>query len=153
LKKNKGELIKSFCGGPGGSFFKKRPLAAGGKFVLALIVIGFLLNVGCKTSSNELTLIITTGQWSLTHANDGFGYILLEISGYTNGERVTVRTLGDGLISEDELQLDENKHFNETITIAFSHMGYTPPVQMDTTVTAYRGDEKKEVTLESGNIW
>jgi hypothetical protein len=24
-------LIKSFCGGPGGSFFKKRPLAAGGK--------------------------------------------------------------------------------------------------------------------------
>ena len=22
---------KSFCGGPGGSFFKKRPLAAGGK--------------------------------------------------------------------------------------------------------------------------
>ena len=24
-------LIKSFCGGPGGSFYKKRPLAAGGK--------------------------------------------------------------------------------------------------------------------------
>jgi hypothetical protein len=24
-------LIKSFCGGPGGSFCKKRPLAAGGK--------------------------------------------------------------------------------------------------------------------------
>jgi CubicO group peptidase (beta-lactamase class C family) len=24
-------VIKSFCGGPGGSFYKKRPLAAGGK--------------------------------------------------------------------------------------------------------------------------
>jgi hypothetical protein len=24
-------LIKSFCGGPGGGFFKKSPLAAGGK--------------------------------------------------------------------------------------------------------------------------
>jgi hypothetical protein len=23
-------IIKCFCGGPGGSFFKKRPLAAGG---------------------------------------------------------------------------------------------------------------------------
>jgi hypothetical protein len=26
----KGPLIKSFCGGPGGGFFKKSPLAAGG---------------------------------------------------------------------------------------------------------------------------
>jgi hypothetical protein len=26
-------LIKSFCGGPGGSFFKKRPLVAEGKEV------------------------------------------------------------------------------------------------------------------------
>jgi hypothetical protein len=25
------EIIKSFCGGPGGGFFKKSPLAAGGK--------------------------------------------------------------------------------------------------------------------------
>jgi hypothetical protein len=25
------DQIKSFCRGPGGSFFKKRPLAAGGK--------------------------------------------------------------------------------------------------------------------------
>jgi len=25
------KLIKSFCGGPGGGFFKKSPLAAGGK--------------------------------------------------------------------------------------------------------------------------
>ena len=122
-------------------------------FVLVLFVSGFLLNVGCNIFSKDLALVITTAQWSLAHANDGFGYILLEISGYTNGERVTVLTFGDGLISEDELQLDENKHFNETVTIAFSHIGYTPPVQMDTTVTAYRGHEKKEVKLESGNIW
>jgi hypothetical protein len=146
------KLNKSFFGVQG-RFFQKKPLAAGGKLVLVLIVIGFLLNIGCNIFSKDLDLVITTAQWSLTHANDGFGYILLEISGYTNGERVTVRTFGDGLISEDELQLDENKHFNEKVTIAFSHMGYTPPVQMDTTVTAYRGDEKKEVKLESGNIW
>jgi hypothetical protein len=25
------KIIKSFCGGPGGGFFKKSPLAAGGK--------------------------------------------------------------------------------------------------------------------------
>jgi hypothetical protein len=29
MTKTKDSLIKSFCGGPGGSFFKKRPLAAG----------------------------------------------------------------------------------------------------------------------------
>ena len=121
--------------------------------MLTLIAIGFLLNVGCKTSSNELTLIISTAEWSLTYENTGFGYILLRIGGYTNGERVTVLTSGDGLISEHELQLDEDKHFNEIVTIAFSHIGYTPPVQVDTTVTAYRGQEKIEVTLESGNIW
>jgi hypothetical protein len=28
---NKKLLIKNFCGGPGGGFFKKNPLAAGGK--------------------------------------------------------------------------------------------------------------------------
>jgi hypothetical protein len=122
-------------------------------FMLTLIAPGFLLNVGCKTSSNELILIISTAQWSLTHENTGFGFILLRINGYTNGEQVTVLTFGDGLISEHELQLDEDKHFNETVTIAFSHMGYTPPVQADTTVTAYRGQEKTEIKLESGNIW
>ena len=57
------------------------------------------------------------------------------------------------IIDPHELQLDEHKDFNETVNIAFSHMGYTPPVQMDTTVTAYRGQKKKEVKLESGNIW
>jgi hypothetical protein len=29
-----GRAIKSFCGGPGGSFFKKRPLVAEGKNIL-----------------------------------------------------------------------------------------------------------------------
>lgn len=122
-------------------------------FMLVLIVLGFLLNVGCKTSSNELNLIISTAEWYLTHESTGFGFILLRIKGYTNGERVTVLTFGDGVISEYELQLDEDKHFNEIVTIAFSNIGYTPPVQMDTTVTAYRGQEKIEVVLESGNIW
>jgi hypothetical protein len=40
--RSKGPLLKSFCGGTGGSFFKKRPLAAGGKgskFALILLII------------------------------------------------------------------------------------------------------------------
>lgn len=122
-------------------------------FILTLIAMEFLLNVGCKTSSNELTLIISTSEWFLTHESTGFGFISLRIGGYTNGERVTVITFGDGVISEYELQLDEANHFNETVTIAFSNQGYTPPVQMETTITAYRGQEKREVTLVSGNIW
>ncbi|UCH95834.1 MAG: hypothetical protein JSV88_03045 [Candidatus Aminicenantes bacterium] len=121
--------------------------------IIALIVIGLFLNVGCKTSSNELTLIISTAQWFLEHNENGFGSILLRVSGHTNGERVTVLTFGDGLIGEFSLQLDEDLHFNEVVTIAFSHVGYTPPVQAETTVTAYRGEEKVEVRLQSGNIY
>ncbi len=37
------KLIKNFCGGPGGSFYKKRPLAAGGKKVAITWLIVFLL--------------------------------------------------------------------------------------------------------------
>lgn len=122
-------------------------------FMLTLIAVGFLLNVGCKKSSNQLILTISSAEWYLAHESTGFGFILLRINGYTNGDRVTVLTIGDGVVSEYELQLDENKHFNEIVTIAFSYAGYTPPVQMDTTVTAYRGEEKTEITLESGNIW
>jgi hypothetical protein len=42
FSRSKGPLLKSFCGGTGGSFFKKRPLAAGGKgskFALILLII------------------------------------------------------------------------------------------------------------------
>jgi hypothetical protein len=34
-------LNKSFCRGPGGSFFKKRPLAAGGKFFFLTFPLDF----------------------------------------------------------------------------------------------------------------
>jgi hypothetical protein len=33
------KLIKSFCGGPGGDFFKKSPLAAGGKMEARNVVL------------------------------------------------------------------------------------------------------------------
>jgi hypothetical protein len=34
MKLSTDNLIKSFCGGPGGGFFKKSPLAAGGSRLL-----------------------------------------------------------------------------------------------------------------------
>jgi len=45
-KHSKQILNKSFCGGPGGSFFKKSPLAAGGKILIFTLII-FSLN-SCK---------------------------------------------------------------------------------------------------------
>jgi uncharacterized protein (DUF1778 family) len=55
------KLIKSFCGGPGGSFFKKRPLAAGGNksnFMAAEIthksITEFVLDSACQAAANAL---------------------------------------------------------------------------------------------------
>lgn len=100
-----------------------------------------------------MNLIILTAQWYLEHDQGGFGYIILRIGGYTNGDRVTILTYGDGIISEQELKLDENLRFDSVVTIAFSHAGFTPPVRSETVVTAYRGSEERVVKLQSGDIY
>jgi len=118
-----------------------------------MVVVSLLITDGCKTSDNDLNLTLTTTRWYLESDNNGFGFIMLYISGNTSGERVTVLTAGDGLLNELELTLDEKKRFQETVTIAFSHEGYTPPVQAETRVRAYGEEDYIEIQLDSGDIW
>jgi hypothetical protein len=55
-------LIKSFCGGPGGSFFKKRPLAAG----------GFLISLQEKNKHSPQVFFSIHVQWSeITNTKGG----------------------------------------------------------------------------------
>jgi len=118
---------------------------------LLVVSVGF---VGCKEIViDELTLNITTAQWLLEHGPGEWDSIELRITGDTNGDRVTIMTYGDGVRNELELTLDANKQFNQVVTIQFSYAGYYPPVQTETTVTAYHGSEFKSVKLYSGLIW
>lgn len=118
--------------------------------VLILLVVSAGC-VGCRVHPDGLTLTITTAEWYLQH--DSWDFIKLRITGSTSGDRVTIMTYGDGVGFELGLTLDENKNFNQVVTIAFSHERYTPPVQFETTVKAFRGSETTEVKLQSGNIW
>jgi formylglycine-generating enzyme required for sulfatase activity len=47
-------LTKSFCGGPGGSFFKKRPLAAGGIFFYVIFFSFMFLTAQAETVDKRL---------------------------------------------------------------------------------------------------
>jgi hypothetical protein len=120
--------------------------------VLILLVVSAGC-VGCRVHPDGLTLTITTAEWYLQHDSGTWDSIKLRIIGTTSGERVTIMTYGDGVGYELGLTLDENKNFNQVVTIAFSHERYTPPVQFETTVKAFRGSETTEVKLQSGNIW
>lgn len=128
---------------------RSNPLCLG---VLILLIVSAGC-VGCRVHPDELTLTITTAEWYLEHGFGTWDSIMLRIKGSTSGERVTIMIYGDGVRYELELTLDENKDFNQEVTIAFSYGGYIPPVQFETTVKAFRGSDTTEVKLQSGNIW
>ncbi len=122
------------------------------KAVLVLFMLAALFISGCKKSA-DLLLTISYSQWSLVHETNGADTIYLKLSGSTQGERVTVKTYGDGLINEYELLLNANKEFDSTVSIAFSHQRYSLPVKISTVVTAVVNGESVAVTLESGNLY
>ena len=51
-------------------------------------------------------LNIGSTEWYLERINDTGGSVHLKIVGSTNGDKVTVRTFGDGLISDKSLELN-----------------------------------------------
>jgi len=62
LARRRMKLIKSFCRGPGGSFFKKRPLAAGGKksnFMLGEILCNGQCSALLTYSYNQFSFGVT----------------------------------------------------------------------------------------------
>jgi hypothetical protein len=76
------------------------------KNIIFLLVI--ILFASCS-KRDDATLRITDSQWYLTRNILGGGEVNLKISGSTNGDKVTVRTYGDGVIFDENVELDNNR--------------------------------------------
>ena len=123
------------------------------KIFLFLIISFVLFSSGC--SDNTPIVSLNYIDWYTTTEkinNLTFGYVHLSISGATTGDKVTVLTYGDGVISEQELDLDQENKFNEDIIIKFTHTADTVPSIYSTVITAYKRNSSTKINLESEEL-
>lgn len=123
------------------------------KIFLFLIISFVLFSSGC--SDNTPILSLNHVEWYTTTEkinNLTFGYVYLSISGATTGDKVTVLTYGDGVISEQELDLDQENKFNEDIIIKFTHTADAMPRIYSTVITAFKRNSSTKINLESEEL-
>jgi hypothetical protein len=124
------------------------------KNIFFLLIILFLLFYsGCLDNDPKLTL--NHIEWYTTTEiidNLTFGYVHLSVRGVTNGNSVKVLTYGDGIISEQELNLDQENQFEEDIIVQFTHMADDVPRIYRTFITAYKGNRLTQINLESEEL-
>jgi hypothetical protein len=122
------------------------------KIVFLLVIMAFA-SCSKKEDYNPATLNITDSQWYLTRNNYGGGMVNLKLEGSTNGDKVTVETHGDGVISDENVKLDSQKNFNIDIVIAFTvHSVPVGEFEVSTKVMAYKGMDTLSVPLNSGKL-
>jgi hypothetical protein len=121
---------------------------------LILIIMSFVfLCSGCLNNGPILTL--NSIEWYTTNEQLGsltFGYVHLNLSGSTTGDKVTVITYGDGIIAELELDLDQDNKFSQDIIIQFTHAADNIPRKYSTVLTAYKGNSFTSINLESEEL-
>jgi len=106
-----------------------------------------------KEDNTPATLNINYFQWYLTRTNYGGGMVNLKIEGSTNGDKVTIRTHGDGVNSDVNVELDSRKNFNDDIIISFTVTSVpSTEFEVSTKVMAYKGTDTLGVTLNSGKL-
>jgi hypothetical protein len=122
------------------------------KIIFLLAIIAFT-SCSKKEDNTPATLNINYSQWYLTRTNYGGGMVNLKIEGSTNGDKVTIRTHGDGVNSDVNLELDSRKNFNEDIIISFTATSVpSTEFEVSTKVMAYKGTDTLRVTLNSGKL-
>jgi len=120
--------------------------------MLILLLPVFLLS-GCL--NNQPILSLSYVEWYTTTEEIGnltFGYVYLNLSGFTTGDKVTVTTYGDGIIDELELNLDQDNKFSQDIVIKFTHEADNTPRKYSTVLTAYKGSNTTKISLESEEL-
>ena len=118
-----------------------------------MVILFILVFAGCLDNSPILNLVDV--EWHTTTEtinNLTFGYVHLNVSGTTNGDSVTVATYGDGVMSEQELELDQDNRFEEDIVIKFTHMADNVPRIYSTVITAFKGNSLTKINLESEEL-
>jgi len=120
-----------------------------------VVVISISLFVGCLSLANEPILSLSYVEWyTTTEEIEGltFGYVHLNLSGFTTGDEVTVITYGTGVIAEIELALDQDKRFDQEVIILFTHDADNIPHKYSTILTAYKGSYTTSINLESEEL-
>jgi len=103
--------------------------------------------------TSKITLNITDTLWYLTRNGIGGGNVNLKIAGSTNGDKVTIRTYGDGRRSDLNVELDSKKKFNKDIVISFTATSVpSGEFEVGTKVMAYKGTDTLVVPLNSGKL-
>jgi hypothetical protein len=122
------------------------------RIIFLLVIIGFA-SCSKKVDNSDITLSITNSQWYLTRIITGGGVVNVKIEGSTNGDKVTLRTYGDGVVSDENVELDSKKNFNKDITISFSVTSVpSGEFEVVTIVMAYKGADTLVVPLKSGKL-
>lgn len=114
----------------------------------------FLIVVSASCSKETETILnVTNSQWYLTRSNYGGGFVNLKIEGSTNGDKVAIRTYGDGAVSDRTVELDSKKNFSEDIVISFTATSIpSGEFEVSTNVMAYKGGDTLVVPLNSGKL-
>jgi hypothetical protein len=121
------------------------------KKIIFLLSIIALASCSKKENNSPATLSITNSQWYLTRTNYGGGMVNLKIVGSTNGDKVTIRTYGDGVRSDENVELDSKKRFNKNIVISFTATSVpSGEFEVSTKIMAYKGTDTLTVPLNSG---
>ncbi|GAH57386.1 unnamed protein product, partial [marine sediment metagenome] len=105
--------------------------------------------------NNEPILSLSYVEWYTTTEEIGdltFGYVHLNLSGSTTGDKVTIITYGTGVIEEIELALDQDKRFAQEVIIRFTHAADDTPRKYSTVLTAYKGNYTSSIKLESEEL-
>lgn len=123
------------------------------KKIIFLLSIIALASCSKKEDNSPATLSITNSQWYLTRTNYGGGMVNLNIEGSTNSNKVTIRTYGDGLVSDENVELDSRKNFNKDVVISFTATSVpSGEFEVNTKVMAYKGIDTLVVPLNSGKL-
>lgn len=103
-------------------------------------------------NANGTFINFTTTQWYII--KDGnFVTLNLKITGNTNGNKITIKTFGDGVNSYINVDLQPNHTFSKDISIVFTADGATAgSFDISTQVTAYKGNDTLIATLSSGKM-
>jgi len=121
--------------------------------LILLISLPVFLFSSCMPMRPNLSLFYV--EWYTTTEKIGdltFGYVHLQISGSTTGDKVTVITYGDGVIGEFELDLDQDKAFSQDIVIKFTHEADNIVRKYNTILTAYSENNITKIKLESEEL-
>lgn len=123
------------------------------KNILRLYLVLTVLVFASCSKTEEPVLNITDTEWYLDRNILGGGSVHLIIEGNTDADKVTVRTSGDGVISDVDVELDSDKYFSKNIVISFT--ATTVPeaeFEASTVVKAYKGSAVLSVPLSSGKL-